>query len=317
MSIFRVIVNLFHFNRTNWKAVALCFLAALVFWFFNALNKDYSTNLRFAVNFEYDQDRFVPVAPLPKSVFMNVTGNGWDLFRKSLGVNLPDMNIPLERPTEVKKIVGSTLPALLAGQLGSLRINHVVTDTLYLSLDPKIRRKVKVAVDVEKFSFEEGHGRLSPVVLLPDSVELEGPRSLIEKIPSPIMLEISNKKIDRDFREDIEVIVPQGDKIKRNPSTVEVIFEVVEWLQVEQRLKLQLENLPSGARLSMVMDSVRCVFLIPRNQTNDTSQVAGGRVARIDLTGVRRGSSKLLPTAVGLPNNARVLHIDSVSIKLY
>ncbi|MBZ0247597.1 MAG: hypothetical protein K8H85_16765, partial [Cyclobacteriaceae bacterium] len=96
MNFFRVISNLFHFNRTNWKALSLCLLAALVFWFFNALNKDYSTNLRFSVNFLFDQERYVAVEPLPKEVFMNVSGNGWDLLRKSLGVNLPDMNIPLE-----------------------------------------------------------------------------------------------------------------------------------------------------------------------------------------------------------------------------
>jgi len=248
---------------------------------------------------------------------MNVSGNGWDLLRKSLGVNVPDMNIQLERPTEVKKIVGSTLPALLAGQLGNLRINHVVTDTLYLAVDPKVNRKIKVTIDPEKFSFEEGFGRLSPVVLLPDSVELEGPKSVLDQIDGPIALEIGKNKISKDFREEIEVVVPGSDKIKRNPATVEVIFEVVEWVEMDRMIMLQVENMPANARLNLVMDSVRCVFLIPKNQVDGVSQGANGVAAQIDLRGIRRGNKKFLPTVVGLPANTKVLHIDSVSIKLY
>lgn len=315
MSFFRVIINLFHFNRTNWKAVTLCLLTALVFWFFNALNKNYSTNLRFSVNFLFDQERYIPVEPLPEAVFMNVSGNGWDLFRKSLGVNMPDMNIPLERPTEVKKIVGSTLPALLAGQLGNLQINHVVTDTLYLSLDPKGRRKVKATVDPLKFSFANGYGRLSPVVLLPDSVLLEGPKSVLEGLPDSILLEIKDNKISKDFRKEIEVVVPNGDLIGRSPSTVEVIFEVVEWIEVSKKIRLEIENPPATSRLNLVKDSVMCVIQIPKSQMEDIE--GGEQKALLDLKGVKRGGRKILPRIVGLPTNARLLQVDSISIKLY
>lgn len=246
---------------------------------------------------------------------MNVSGNGWDLFRKSLGVNMPDMNIPLERPTEVKKIVGSTLPALLAGQLGNLQINHVVTDTLYLSLDPKGKRKVRVTVDPLKFSFAKGYGRLSPVVLLPDSVLLEGPRSVLDALPDSILLEIKDNKISKDFRKEIEVVVPRGDLIERNPSKVEVIFEVVEWLEVNKKIRLEIENPPATSRLNLVKDSVMCVIQIPKSQVEDLD--SGEQVALLDLKGVKRGGKKVLPRIVGLPTSARLLQVDSVSIKLY
>jgi len=317
VNFFRVIINLFHFNRTNWKAVTLCLLTALVFWFFNALNKDYSTNLRFPVNFQYDQDRYIPVEPLPKGVFMNVSGNGWDLLRKSLGVNLPDMNISLERPTEVRKIVGSTLPALLAGQLGNLRINHVVTDTLYLALDPKGKRKIKVAVDPDNFTFAEDFGRLSPIVVLPDSISLEGPQSVLDQLPDSILLGIKEEGIKSDFREKVEVKLPKDDLLKRTPESVEVIFEVVEWVEVNKKIKLIAENAPGSTRVNLVKDSVQCSVQIPKSQMQGPDESVNEWVAVLDLNGVKRGDRKLLPRIQGLPSNARLVHIDSVSIKLY
>lgn len=317
MNFFRVINNLFHFNRTNWKAVTLCLLTALVFWFFNALNKDYSTNLRFTVNFQFDEERYVPVEPLPEVVFMNVSGNGWDLLRKSMGVNLPDMNIPLERPTEVKKIVGSTLPALLAGQLGNLQINHVVTDTLYLTLDPREKRKIKVAVDTDEFTFEEGFGRLSPIVVLPDSISLEGPKSVLDQLPDSILLEINEEGIRNDFREEVEVTTSGGALLKRTPEKVEVIFEVVEWVNVNKTIQLVVENVPANMRLNLAEDSVQCLVRVPKNQLEDLDETVGLQVAVLDLKGAKKGDKRLLPKVQGLPVNTRLIQVDSVSIKLY
>lgn len=317
MSFFRVIVNLFHFNRTNWKAVTLCFLAAVVFWFFNALNKNYSTNIRFPVQFQFDEERYIPVDPLPGAVFMNVSGNGWDLLRKSLGVNMPMMEIPLERPTEVKKIVGSTLPALLAGQLGNLQINHVVTDTLYISVDPREKRKIRVTVDPQKFSFAEGFGRLSPIVVLPDSVELEGPKSVLNEMADSILLNASQDKISKDFREEVEVDVPHQNLVKRNPPTVEVIFEVVEWEAVTKHLHLVVENTPPGVRMNLVKDSVQCTVQVPKAQAEEFLRDSDVEMAMLDLQGLRRGDRKILPRVVGLPSYAKVIQMDSVSIRLY
>ena len=317
MSFFRGIFNIFHFNRTNWKAVTLCLVAALVFWFFNALNKNYATNIRLGVNFQFDQERYIPVTPLPSEIYLNVSGNGWDLLRKSLGFNMPDMNIPLDRPTEVRKIVGSTLPALLAGQLGNLQINHVVTDTLYVSVDPKETKKIKVTVDPEQFSFAEGFGRLSPVVVLPDSISLVGPKSILAQIPSLIQVEIDEENISSNFRRDVEVKLPVGDGVVKNPASVEVIFEVVEWIPVTKKVKLKIENPPTRARLSLVMDSVNCTFQIPRSQLEDFEETIASQEAVIDLTNVRRGDRKLKPTITGLPSNARLVQIDSVAIRLY
>jgi len=292
-------------------------LAALVFWFFNALNKDYSTNLRLAVNFQFDQDKYIPVAPLPKSVFMNVSGNGWDLLRKSLGVNLPDLNIPLERPTEVKKIVGSTLPALLAGQLGNLKINHVVTDTLHLAIDPKAERKIKVAVDPGQFTFAEGFGRLSRIVVLPDSILLVGPKSILDQLPDSMSLEINEEGIKKDFRKRVEVKLYRENLLQSIPKSVEVIFEVAEWIEVNKKAKLIVENVPGSIRVNLVNDSVQYRVQMPKSQTESLVENKDDLVAVLDLIGVKRGDWKLLPKIQGLPANARLIQVDSVSIKLF
>jgi hypothetical protein len=71
MKVINSIFNVLRFNQRNWRAVVLCIFAATVFWFFNALNKTYTTNLRFPLSFDYDHENFVPVKALPRDVRIN------------------------------------------------------------------------------------------------------------------------------------------------------------------------------------------------------------------------------------------------------
>jgi len=103
--------------KENWKSAG---------WWnvfgFNAFNKEYSTNLRFPILFEFNGERYVPAEHFPKSVTLNVSGIGWDLFRRRIGVKVPQLIIPLDRPAEIKKIVASALIPVMATQIGNLKL---------------------------------------------------------------------------------------------------------------------------------------------------------------------------------------------------
>src|SRR5688572_25830847 len=134
MSFLNSIFNILRFNRRNWKAVVLCVFTATVFWFFNALNKTYTTNINFPLTFDYDKENFIPVQSLPQTVRLNVTGNGWELFKRSTGVKQDPLQLPLERPGEIKKIEGSGLRLPFSSQVDGLQINHVLSDTIHIDL---------------------------------------------------------------------------------------------------------------------------------------------------------------------------------------
>lgn len=292
--------------------MALCFLAAAVFWIFNALNKTYSTHLRFPLRIEYDEERYAAASELPTDLLINVSGNGWDLFRKSFGVRLPELVLPLERPTEVRKIVASTLPALLAGQLGSLAINFVVVDTLRIRIDARVKRKCALKVEGSDLSFRDQLGRSSPFVVLPDSVLLSGPESILKQIPDTIVVKLPAQRVGNAYREEVEVVVPHQQFIKRNPPVVEVRFDVSQMEEVTTRAVVEAPALPWGQVVET--DSVQCVIQLPQHQ-----------VAGFDMAGLRawvapspqkKGESRTYhPDLRGLPPYARLLRIDSVKVK--
>jgi hypothetical protein len=313
MRLFNSILNIFRFNRRNWRAVVLCVFAATIFWFFNALNKSYTTNINFPLSFDYDRDNFVPVRNLPAQVRLNVTGNGWDLFKRSTGVKLVPLEIPLERPSDVKKIVGSSLQPFFSSQVDGMELNFVLTDTLYVDLEPKAGKFIKLTLDSIQFNLKKGHGLTSEISIDPDSIFVEGPRPIVNRIKEPFRLQLRQRNIDENFSEDVEIDLPQSDILKRDPPTVRIKFKVDRMINLIDSVKLIAENIPPT--ISYIQDTWVPVTLEVPEGTNMQELLRDAR-AVMDLKDFKRGEARILPKVKGLPAFTRVVKIDSVKIKL-
>jgi len=313
MRFFGSIFSILRFNKKNWKAVVLCFFAATVFWFFNALNKSYTTNISFPLHFDYNPENYVPVTALPKEVRINVSGIGWNLFRRSSGIKIPPLTIPLERPSELKKIVGSALPGFFSNQLEGLEINFVITDTLYINMQPKAGRWLRLSIDSVQQNLDRNFTLSSDVKVVPESVFVEGPMSIVTKLDEPTKLKINDQNIDANYRQDLKIDLAQGDLIKCNPSYVFVTFGVEKLVSVSDSIKLEILNAPAKSHLGMNLSKIPCTMGVPESLSKDFDP---NRVkAVIDLKGFKRGNVKLLPQVMGLPEHSRVLKIDSVRIR--
>ena len=313
MKIINSIFNVLRFNRRNWKAVVLCVFTATVFWFLNALNKTYTTNLKFPLAFEYDQQNFIPVKSLPADIRINVTGNGWDLFRRSAGFKIPALEIPVDRPVETKKIVGSKIPQYFSNQLEGLQVNYVLTDTLFLDLAPKDGRWIKLSLDTSELSIRKGYSLSSNVSIMPDSIFVEGPQPLIKAIKEPVNIAIPFTNIDEHFMEDVEVQLPSSDAIKRNPPTVVVMFDVDRMITITDSIRLVIENIPTTVWPVMGRKEIPIIVSIPQNMLTDFSIDSAKAV--LDLENVERGEYMLKPEIHGLPPFSRIIDVDSVRVK--
>lgn len=312
MSLLSSIVSLLRFRQRNWKAVFLCIAAAMIFWFFNALNKNYTSNISFPLTFEYDELYYIPVKPLPEEVRINVTGNGWNLFRKSVRLKIPPLVIPLERPTDVKKIVGSTLPALFSNQLEALQINFVVVDTLYVYFEPKVKRWLSLAVDSPEKYMRNNYCLASEISLTPDSIFIEGPISAVMHLQEPYRISLNTQGIDDDYNENIEVKLANGELIVRDPPTVNVSFEVEKLVEASDKIKLDVINIPSTSVPQVNAKEITMVFRGPQSEIQALRP--NSIRATLDLKELKRGRSNMVPRITGLPRYVEVVKLDTIRI---
>lgn len=312
MSFVKSIFNFLRFNKRNWKAVVLCIFAATVFWFFNSLNKRYTTNLSFPVTFEYDHERFVPVRSLPTTIRMNVTGSGWDLFRRSAGFKIPPLVIPLENPTEIRKIVGTTLPGVVASQLEKLQVNFVITDTVRIDMEERLKRKFNVSLDSAAQYIHRDYGLNGMPILTPDTVWLEGPKRIISSLPETLQLSLREKDLKKNFNEKIELDLKNQNLITATPQTISVSLDIGKFVEVSKRVRLTIINIPSRLKQGGVIKEIACTYRLSADAAKAFS--GDSLVAVIDLKNTPRGNHKLVPEIQGLPAQAKLLKADTVLV---
>jgi hypothetical protein len=248
---------------------------------------------------------------LPAQVRINVSGIGWDLFRRSAGLNVPPLVVPLERPSEVKKIVA--VPGLFAHQLERFEINFVLSDTLRVAIEPIERRWITLRLDAKSIGLRKGFVRTTEPELKPDSIQVIGPAPLIKSFIEPVYLKLADSNIDGNYDEDVEVELLNNDLITRNPPTVNVNFHVDKLIELTDSIPLRVINYPSEANPYLGIRALPCRFSVPERFMNRYHP--DSVFAIVDLKNFTRGTQQLKPNVIGLPPYSLVHHIDSIYVK--
>lgn len=312
MGFVQSILNALRFNRRNWKAVLLSFVAATLFWFFNALNKTHSANITLPLQFDYDGEKYIPVSKLPDRIRLNATGAGWELFWKSSGLKVTPLTIPLERPVEVKKIVGSTLSPLFSTQLEGLQVNYVLTDTLYLDLDVLSHKKVALKLDSAHQLIARGYILSGEVAIEPDTVVVTGPEKLLASMPPSIELVVPESNLRSPLKETIEVSLPHP-ALTANPPLVNLYVPVEAVREEQVPVQVVIRDIPPGYKPVVDVEKVTCYFQVPASRADTLSF---RRVeAVVSLKDVPRGTHKILPTLSNLPPYIRLVRTDTLLVK--
>ena len=243
------------------KVIALSLVAATTFWFFNALNDDYSATIYYPIQFVYDQDAYMATEELPDEVQVNVSGVGWTILNQGYLFDAEPIILPVENPERSQKIAGAILFGPLSEGLSDLQLNYVLDDTLYLSIDRKISKRVKVMVDSAGVDLSNEHFIVSEVKCNLDSVQITGPESLISNYPDTAWIRITDRRVDSNFDRDVEIAV-FNELLTPSPSSGRITFDVEEFVEVNRRILLTKWNFPEDSTIVLADPAIGLKFKI-------------------------------------------------------
>ena len=133
--------------------VVLCIAAATTFWILNALNKDnYTTIVDYPIQWEFNREMYTAVAPLPESVPIQISGNGWDLLRKYFKLNEPPFVINLAEPSSKGFILTADLKRPLGDFITPTTLIGLLEDSIQYQIDEIETRKLEPVLDSASFT---------------------------------------------------------------------------------------------------------------------------------------------------------------------
>jgi hypothetical protein len=237
---------------SNLKVVVLCVAAATTFWVLNALNKDnYSTIVDYPVQWEYDQKNYVPVKPLPKSIQIQITGNGWDLLRKYFNISGTAYPILLQSPAEKKYLLSADLKRSLGEFITPTQLENVLGDTIHYQIDRIVTKTLRPVLDSLSYSFDKNIALEGKVNFIPDQLEITGPSSVLEAFEGNYPVALNASKINSNFSGKVPLTVDESlaQLVQLKQKEIQVSFSVLSYLEGNKRLKIKKVNFPSNVKL--------------------------------------------------------------------
>ena len=218
--------------KTDYKAIFICLLAAIIFWIMNALNKDgYSQKISFPLQFSYNDSLYIPIQPLPKKISVNVSGNGWNLLRKTFALDITPIKYSISKPLKTKLLNTGSLTDSLSEYIKDVKINYVVADRFELEFDRKISKQFTIKVDSSNISLKDNYVITSLINVNPRLITLVGPEAILNEMGSTIFVKVPTRRLQDNYDDKIKLLLPKNSLITSSENRVAVSFEVAELLK--------------------------------------------------------------------------------------
>ncbi|QDK78249.1 hypothetical protein EXU85_06415 [Spirosoma sp. KCTC 42546] len=213
------------------KAI-LCLVAATLFWFLSALNKPgYTLNVEYPIRFVYNDSLFIPTTPLPTTVRVNVSSDGWGLLRHAwMPFRVDPVNYVVHDPLQASIINTSSLTAALAEHIKKLHVNYVVADKLDIHFERRLTKTIQLVADSLHMNMAPRFVVTSVINLTPHTIQVDGPERLVRGLPDTLLVKIPRKRIADNYDEEIPLNHLRHPLLHTSADRVAVSFEVGELL---------------------------------------------------------------------------------------
>ncbi|REG88450.1 YbbR-like domain-containing protein [Algoriphagus antarcticus] len=261
---------------SNLKVVVLCIAAATTFWILNALNKDdYNTIVDFPVEIIYDQNEFVAVASLPKTLEIEIAGNGWDLLRKYFNFNNDSYQVELNNPASTNYILTADLKRSLGDFLSPTQLVSVLKDSLKFNIDKITTVKLKPVLDSMSFSMAKNFRIIDQISFSPESITLRGPSSMLDSLTGSFRIFLDESRINKSIDKEISLAEPEawGELVQIEEEEINVKFEVIEFLEGNKRLKIKKINFPKSVSLANEDVTIMISYLVDQRKSSELKEL--------------------------------------------
>lgn len=170
-------------------------------------------------------DGYVLSEPISDGAEVAFRGKGLDLLGlrgREKRIELDMRNTDVTRTFVMRKDMIRGIPNRLDVQVERI----VGPETVTVSMEPRITRRVPVSRKFIRLEPKEGYIIVGPVKLYPDSVYVTGPKTAVNKIDSVITETETYTHLIRDFEGDLHIVPPAWDDITYSRMDVKFAADV-------------------------------------------------------------------------------------------
>ncbi|TAH20813.1 MAG: hypothetical protein EAZ08_05385 [Cytophagales bacterium] len=302
-------------KQWDFRAITLCIIIAILVWLFNALNQTYTTHITYPVIFKTNQSEVVALIPPPTTLKLEVTGKGWNVLNKNLGIGVEPITIDLLNVLKTKKFDSKRILHYLTANIKDLKINHIIPDTLVLHYDRVVGKKVNICLSPSQIPFRDGYRLTSKIEINPKQVLFKGAATVLATFPDTLFLRLEDAEIENNYEQTVSISYPaRTPAVYPETTKVKVNFQTSFFVQRNLLVPISLVNFPSDSSVTIAEKSIILHYWFKKEHENrifaDTIR------AIVNFKNRNLLDSTIVPVAAYLPKKIENISFTPSKIKL-
>ncbi|KOH45150.1 CdaR family protein [Sunxiuqinia dokdonensis] len=256
-------------NERKLAIFLICVGIASVFWLLNALEKEYNVELSFPVRYTNLPKNKMLINEPPRQFVLDVRSFGFTLLRYKLSMAFSPLvfNVGeiIGEAMEDKNQNRYAIPSQqyrknMADQISSeLNVTSILPDTVYFQFDQIVTQKKKVT-PIVTFQLKKQHYLYDEISVVPDSVDVMGPRSILDTLTQVKTVAQNLKTLDGSVQRTASL--QTINIVEFAPKKVTIQIPVEEYTEKQLAIPVTIDSIPDNFKINFFPAEVKVSFMI-------------------------------------------------------
>jgi len=232
-------------------------LFSIILWVFISLSGEFFATLHFPVRMINISDEHAVSNTSVDKVSLSLKGQGWQLAQLTFARN-PEFLINTSGETGKQAVTLRNLLDHNNWLSSSIQVIEIEPEQIEFNIEKKIFKRVRVVPDIN-LEFKPGYGLVSEITVIKDSVNIWGPKSLVEQIYFVTTKQKDLVNIDRKISSQLELKEISDVEFDETECVVQLdVQKIVD--KTFDNVPVETRRLPSTRRLQLFPDKISVVL---------------------------------------------------------
>lgn len=244
-------------------------VVATIFWFLSALNRDYTTDIQYPVKYTNLPKGKVLMNELPENLTLKVTGHGYTLLKHRLSRRLLpiifDVNSFILSSIDdsvnqkfyvLSRVAQNKITNQLSSEIG---IQEILPDSIIFVFSDVTSKRLPVK-PVLNIEFESQFMVKGAITSIPDSVDVEGPQSMLDTMQFAYTQALAIAKVKETQSKTIGF--REFDQVYYSGKEVTVNIPVEQFTETSLKIPIVPVNVPEELSLKLFPAEITVSFMV-------------------------------------------------------
>lgn len=245
-------------------------LIAVLIWYFNALNKNYTAELNFRIRYTDVPEDKALVNPPTGHMRLTVSAQGFTLLKYRLGLTLYPITLDASYKTLRRNSSSKTGEYFIATQAvfdkiasqvsPDIGLRGISPDTLKFLFSETIQKDVPVKVTAQ-LQFEKEFLPKGDMQIVPNRITVSGPQAIIDTMQYVYTVRNVFKKLKDTLR--VQIALQPVEQLRYSVQEVSVMQPIERYTEATVAVPIEPVNLPEGLKMKTFPGTVTVNCLVP------------------------------------------------------